>query len=317
MSLCRVGSRSFHYLGRRGISPLQEVFHLRLVNISEQPNIYNHDHQQRWFSKNAKMAGKLESLREQAHRPRRAEAKEKREKKKEKKLARKQKKGEGAAVIEETDISSNLSENDDLIFEGDELNDDEDEDDTSLLPDPSQLKKAMTKTIDRLTAHFKSIRGAEPTPELFDDIIVNAYGEKTPLAGVAQVVIQSPTLANVTCFDPSLVSNVRKALMEKLDLNPELEEEGSLRVPLPRISMEVREKTVKQLRKQAEATRTRIRNLRKKPMKQIKAGKEGKLEGVSKDDAFRVLKEIDVVTEDVMKLVTSVLEEKEQSVMAV
>lgn len=224
-----------------------------------------------------------------------------------------------AAANEETSpSSSNSNDGNELTFELDDMDDDDDNDDElQLLPDPSKVKKDMTKVVDRLVAHFKSIRGSEPTPELFDNITVNAYGEKTPLAGVAQVVIQTPTLAHVTCFDPSVASDVRKAIMEKLDLNPELEESGNLKVILPRISMEIRKKTVTQLRKQTEVARTRIRNLRKKPMKKIKLGKEGKLEGVSEDDSFRVLKEIDEVTEDVNKLLNTILEKKEKSVLMV
>ena len=52
-------------------------------------------------------------------------------------------------------------------------------------------------------------------------------------------------------------------------------------------------------------------------MKKIKLGKEGKLEGVSEDDSFRVLKEIDEVKEDVNKLLNTILEKKEKSVLMV
>lgn len=52
-------------------------------------------------------------------------------------------------------------------------------------------------------------------------------------------------------------------------------------------------------------------------MDKIKLGKEGKLEGISKDDAFRVAKELDAVVEDVIKLVNDAVHQKEASIMAV
>lgn len=258
------------------------------------------------------MAKKLDSLREQAHRVEREEAQKKREKKKEKKMEKKNK-GKSNKIDQ---ISAEDGSGDDIVF--DEYDDDDEgSDEDSLLPDPSDLETKMLKVVERLKEHFKSIRGAEPSPELFDRIMVNAYGDTTPLAGVAQVVVVSPTLVNVTCFDPALTKDVRLAITQTLELNPQEGEDGLITVPFPRVSMEVREKTVKDLRKQGEAARTRIRKLRRKPMTQIKAGKEGKIEGVSKDEAFRISGEIDIVTEKVIKTVDSVLAEKEKSIMTV
>ena len=88
-------------------------------------------------------------------------------------------------------------------------------------------------------------------------------------------------------------------------------------MPLPRPSAETRQRTVKQLGKQAEATRARIRKMRRKAQDKVKLGKDGKMEGISKDDAFRVAKEIDAVVDEVTKLINDAVQEKEESVMAV
>lgn len=253
------------------------------------------------------MGQRLDSLREQAHRGAHEEAKQKRKEKKMKK---------GAASAVET---SDELEFEELVFDDDDDNEEDEleEDAGPSLPDPDEVKQKMTRVVDRLKESFKSIRGAEPTPELFDPIVVSAYGDKAPLSTVAQVVIVSPTLAHVSCFDPSLASDVRNAIRDSLELNPQLEEDGLVKVPLPRVSMETRQTIVKQLGKQAEAARGRIRSMRRKGMDKVKLGKDGKLEGISKDDAFRVSKEIDAVAEEVTKMVNEVVQEKEASVMAV
>lgn len=271
-----------------------------------------HSHQKRWFgSKGAKMGQHLDSLREQATRTRHEEAKEKR-------LQKKAKKGQHAATAAAAggDVTGGDPDDDDHVHMDHDDEEDTSSDDAESLPEPKQVKALMIKVVDRLKESFKAIRGAEPTPELFDSIIVDAYGERTPLSGVAQVVIVSPTLANVTCFDPAIAKDVLKAIRDTLELNPQIEEEGVVKVPLPRVSMETRQKLVKQLGKQAEASRTRVRNMRRKALDTVKLGKEGKLEGISKDDAFRVAKEIDAVVEEVTKLINDAVHDKEASIMA-
>jgi hypothetical protein len=39
-----------------------------------------------------------------------------------------------------------------------------------------------------------------------------------------------PTLANVTCFDPAIAKDVLKAIRDTLELNPQIEEEGVVKV---------------------------------------------------------------------------------------
>ena len=191
------------------------------------------------------------------------------------------------------------------------------DDEAPVLPDPAQVKERMNKVVDRLKESFKAIRGSEPTPEIFDPIMVQAYGERTPLSAVAQVVIVSPTVATITCFDPQVAPDVRNAVQLALELNPQIEDDGVLRVQMPRPNAETRKKTVKQLGKQAESGRQRIRQIRRSALEVVKKGKEGKLEGISKDDAFRVSKEIDAITEDVTHMLNEEVEKKQESVMAV
>lgn len=269
--------------------------------------------QKRWKHA-SKMGHHLDSLEELAHRPEREAAEEKRKKKKERKAAKKGKKG---ALEPESDDDD--GDDDDMdIYDDDD--DDEMEEGDELEPslsDPSEVKQKMMVAVSRFEESLKTIRGAEPSPEMFDDLMVDAYGSMTPLKAVGQVVIVSPTMANITCFDPVVAKNVAKAVQLALELNPQVEEEGTVRVPLPRISMEVREQTAKQLKRKTEACRQRIRQVRRKAMDKVKKGKDGKIPGISKDDAFANAKAIDNVTESVVKTITDIAEKKLDSIMAV
>jgi ribosome recycling factor len=83
------------------------------------------------------------------------------------------------------------------------------------------------------------------------------------------------------------------------------------------VSVETRQALVKQLGSQAERSRQRLRNIRRAALAVVKQGKDGKLEGISKDDAFRVQKEVDIVMETVTKQLNDMLEQKQASIMSV
>jgi ribosome recycling factor len=270
-----------------------------------------------------KMGSRLETLDELAHEPEREAAQERRKKKKERNASkRKGKKGADADASEEPEqeVAANLE--DDELLEDDDVDyedglEDEDGEEEPTLPDVDRVKSRMATMIGKFEESLKSIRGAEPNADMFDDVQVNAYGSMTPLKAVGQVVIVSATLAQITCFDPAVGRDVSKAVQLALSLNPQLEEGGMVKVPLPRVSMEIREQTAKQLKKKAESCRQRLRTVRRKAMDLVKKGKDGKLAAISKDDAFTSGKEVEAATESAMNALQEVVDKKMDSIMAV
>eukprot|EP00541_Cyclophora_tenuis_P001491 CAMPEP_0116546286 /NCGR_PEP_ID=MMETSP0397-20121206/3147_1 /TAXON_ID=216820 /ORGANISM="Cyclophora tenuis, Strain ECT3854" /LENGTH=298 /DNA_ID=CAMNT_0004070709 /DNA_START=442 /DNA_END=1341 /DNA_ORIENTATION=- len=206
---------------------------------------------------------------------------------------------------------------DDEIEDFGERTEGDDDEDVPSLPDPQGVEVRMMQVVERLAERWKSIRGGEPTPALFESIPVAAYDDMVPLQEVAQVVIVSPTLAQVTPYDPSLTKEVRVAIRDALEVNPQTDENDPnvVSVKLPRVSLETRQKTVKQMGKQAEAARKHIRNLRRKAMDVVKQGKDGKLSGISQDDAFRVGKQIDTVCNDAIQALNQMFESKQDSIL--
>ena len=268
----------------------------------------------------AKTGNHLEALDDMAHNKSREEAQERRIKKKDKKATKKNKgKKEdethaAAAVPDEQDNDDDDNDDMDDAHNDDDFNDEEDEE---LLPNPVRVKQRMQKIVDRFEESLKAIRGSEPTPELFDDVLVDAYGSMAPLKSVAQVVIVTATQATATCFDPATAKAVSTAIRDALSLNPSIEEGGVVKIPLPRVSMETRQKTAAALGKKTESFRQRIRKVRRKALDVVKQGVAGKIEGVSKDDAFRVQKEVEALTDQVIQSLNDSAEKKHESIMSV
>ena len=262
----------------------------------------------RFFGRKAsKMGHHLESLDEMAHNDSREEARSRREEKKKKsKKARMSSSKEAAATGNDDEAVDDSIEN-------------VDEDGNQLLPESSTVRSKMLLVIASIERSFSSIRGGEATPELFDNVRVSAYGEIVPLSSVGQVVIEDAQRATISCYDPSVANDVRDAVrdMPGLSLNPYLEEGGSgvVIIPIPRVSEETRKEIVKELGRQAENGRQRIRKIRRSAMDIVKKGKDGKLDGISKDDAFRVGKDVDAVTEEVLSVLNEIVDKKQKSVM--
>lgn len=257
--------------------------------------------------KASKMGHHLESLDEMAHKDSREEARSRREEKKKKsKKARMSSSKEDAATGNDDEVVDDSIEN-------------VDEDGNLLLPESSAVRSKMLLVIASIERSFSSIRGGEATPELFDNVRVSAYGEIVPLSSVGQVVIEDSQRATISCYDPSVANDVRDAVrdMPGLSLNPYLEEGGSgvVIIPIPRVSEETRKEIVKELGRQAENGRQRIRKIRRSAMDIVKKGKDGKLDGISKDDAFRVGKDVDAVTEEVLSVLNEIVDKKQKSVM--
>lgn len=264
--------------------------------------------------KASKMGHHIESLDEMAHKDSREEARTRREEKKKKsKKARLSASKESAAAADDDDDEGSDDEVNDESIEN------VDADGNQMLPESATVRSKMLMVIASIERSFSSIRGGEATPELFDAVRVSAYGEIVPLSSVGQVIIEDAQRATISCYDPSVANDVRDAVrdMPGLSLNPYLEEGGSgvVIIPIPRVSEETRKEIVKELGRQAENGRQRIRKIRRSAMDIVKKGKDGKLEGISKDDAFRVGKEVDSVTEEVLSLLNGIVDKKQKSVM--
>ena len=93
-----------------------------------------------------------------------------------------------------------------------------------------------------------------------------------------------------------------------LNLNPQTE--GSLvRVPVPKASKETKEATVKLVSKIAEGAKNRVRRVRQAAMEKLT-----KAEGVSTDDTFREMKEIEALTKAAQEQVAALADKKKLEV---
>lgn len=123
------------------------------------------------------------------------------------------------------------------------------------IPNAKDIELDMNKRIIRLNDEFSKLRGGRVSADMFNHLVVEAYGSRIPLTDAGQVTLRTGNKLNVSVFDPELVNSVSKTIQEcGLGLNPQVEG-SSIAILVPKPSKEARESVVKMASKVAEKVR--------------------------------------------------------------
>jgi ribosome recycling factor len=183
----------------------------------------------------------------------------------------------------------------------------------STIPElEKHAKELMRKAVESTRHELSGIRSGKATPQLMDVVRVEAYGAHVPLTQVAMVSAPEPRLITVQPFDKANTQAIEKAIRESdLGLNP-MTQGNLIRVPLPALTEERRKELVKVIHKLAEEGRIAVRHARGDAMSKVK-----KLSGLPKDDVSRAEKEIQKFTDEHIKQIDTLIQQKEQELLAV
>jgi len=178
--------------------------------------------------------------------------------------------------------------------------------------DKKDIEHRMTGAVDMLKKEFAGLRAGRASTSLLDNVTVEVYGSKMPLNQVGSVSVPEPRLLTVTVWDTNNTPMVEKAIRNSgLGLNP-MAEGTLIRIPMPELTEERRKELVKVAKQYAETARVAIRNVRKDGMDAIKADDD-----LPEDDQKRQSDEVQKLTDDHVKTVDTLLNDKESDIMAV
>lgn len=132
--------------------------------------------------------------------------------------------------------------------------------DQELLKDARQrFEKALAHLEDLL----RSIRTGRASSALVENIRVEYYGTPTPISQMASISIPEPRQIILKPFDPSVLKEMSKAIM-KSDLGTAPQDDGKvLRLSLPALSGEQRNKYKAKVKDLGEEARVAMRNVRR------------------------------------------------------
>jgi ribosome recycling factor len=173
----------------------------------------------------------------------------------------------------------------------------------------------MGKSVEALRHELAKIRTGRAHPSLLDHIKVSYYGSDVPVNQVANVAVEDARTLTVTPWERTMVTVVEKALIQSdLGINPNTA--GTvIRVPMPPLTEERRRDLQRVARHEAEQARVAVRNIRRDANQQLKELVKEKM--ISDDDERRGQDLVQKLTDQFVKDIDQVLEEKESDLMAI
>lgn len=186
--------------------------------------------------------------------------------------------------------------------------------DEDLEVDLDDLQRRMDGAMGALKTEFASLRTGRASASMLEPVMVEAYGQRTPINQVGTINVPEPRMVTVNVWDKSMVNAVEKAIRESgLGINPQLN--GTIiMLPIPELNEERRRELTKVAGQYAENARIAIRNVRRDGMDQLKKAKNA---GMSEDEEKIWADEIQELTDKSIASVDSALETKQQEIMQV
>ncbi|MCA1334264.1 ribosome recycling factor [Pseudooceanicola marinus] len=180
--------------------------------------------------------------------------------------------------------------------------------------DTDDLSRRMDGAMANLKTEFASLRTGRASSSMLEPVMVEAYGQMTPINQVGTVNVPEPRMVTINVWDKSMVNKVEKAIRESgLGINPQMN--GTIiMLPIPELNEERRKELTKVAAQYAEHARVAVRNLRRDGMDQIK---KAKADGLSEDDQKFWESEVQELTDTYIKKVDQALETKQQEIMQV
>lgn len=178
-----------------------------------------------------------------------------------------------------------------------------------------QLKTRMDKAVEDFRTNLAAARTGRASVHMLEPVRVAAYGSEMPLNQLAQVHAPEAQMLTVQPFDPSIMSEIEKAIRGAgLGLNPQ-NDGKMIRIPVPPLTEERRREMVKHLHKILEDHRTAIRNVRRDGNEAIKKAMKDKK--IAEDDEKKALDEVQKLTDGEIKKMEEMSSAKEKELMTV
>lgn len=181
-------------------------------------------------------------------------------------------------------------------------------------PIVKSAEERMNKSIEKISEELKRIRTGRASPAILEEIKVDYYGAPTSINQLSTVKVEERSLI-IQPWDKSMLSSIEKAIFASdIGLTP-INDGNVIRLVFPTPTTEQRQKWVKKAKEIAEQGKIAIRNIRRDVLKELKQMEDsGK---ISEDDAKRLEKEIQDLTDKKIEEIEKLLEKKEKEIMEI
>ncbi len=175
-------------------------------------------------------------------------------------------------------------------------------------------KASMKKAIDFFEAELTRIRAGKASPNMLDGIVVDYYGNPTPIGQVGNVSIMDARTLTIQPWEKNMLQPIERSIIAaNIGINPQ-NDGNIIRLFLPPLTEERRKELVKRSNTEGEHAKVAVRNIRREAIEQIKKLQK---DGLSEDAAKDGENDMQEITNNYISLVDKHLEAKEKEIMAV
>ncbi|HEY1148757.1 MAG TPA: ribosome recycling factor [Pseudoduganella sp.] len=173
----------------------------------------------------------------------------------------------------------------------------------------------MGKSLETLKSDLAKVRTGRAHTGILDHVMVDYYGNPTPINQVANLTLLDARTIGVTPFEKKMGAAIEKAIRDAdLGLNPSAMGD-TIRVPTPPLTEERRKEMVKLCKGEGEDAKVAVRNIRRDANESLK--KLVKDKAISEDEERRAGDEVQKLTDKFIADIDKIVAEKEKEVLTV
>jgi len=179
------------------------------------------------------------------------------------------------------------------------------------------VRSKMQEVLDMVVTDIGTIRTGRATPGLIEELEVSVYGgqQKLKINELATISAPDPETLTIDPWDKSIIGDIKQGILSaNIGFNPSVDGE-IIRISLPALTTEDRQKYVKLLSTKLESGRVMIRQVRSDAMRDIKKSFEGK--ELSEDEKFNQEKQLQDTTDEFVKKIDENGKKKEVELLRV
>jgi ribosome recycling factor len=175
------------------------------------------------------------------------------------------------------------------------------------------VEQHMKHGVDHFHEELKRLRTGRASLAILEPVVVDYYGNPTPLKQVANLSVADANLIVAQPYDPSTIPAIQRGIAQaNLGLNPSSDGKV-IRIPIPPLTEDRRKELVKKAHDFAEHARNAVRQARREGNDLIKA-KEKKHE-ISQDDERRGHDEVQRLHDHYIAQIAQTLQHKEKDIL--
>ena len=176
-------------------------------------------------------------------------------------------------------------------------------------------KKRMDKSVEGLLNELKKIRSGRAHVSMLDNIKVNYYGNMSPLNQVSALSCPDARTFLIAPWEPSILKEIEASIVKSDIVMTPLNDGKVIRLKVPELTEERRKDLVKMTKKIVEEDRVSVRMVRRDANEEVKKAQKNK--SLSEDDQKRLEGDIQKLTDDCMKKIDKIAEDKEKEILTI